>query len=193
MPQISENALVMSIQALHQLDEQLCAVRKAATGSARADCDEMIEAFKIAAMELRKVHAKAQARGVAIPSYDSLVSQADGMLCADDAPARLIEYPASLKTALRLIASTRGFPGALRILARGGAEELVVESRQEAQTLVNVARLALLEARLKFPNWDEDSPDHDLAHEEAVHDVLMGLFEKTVGYVGQGFDIVSQV
>ena len=104
-----------------------------------------------------------------------------------------VEYPASLKVQLQQIASKRSFPAASKILARGGPEELIVESQQEAQTLVDIARLALLEARLKYPYWDEDFSDHDPAHEDAFLDVQMGIFEKTVMYLGQAFEVVSKV
>jgi hypothetical protein len=107
--------------------------------------------------------------------------------------SQVIEFPASLKAQLHASASTRRFPAALAILARGGPSELVVESQTEAQTLVDIARLELLEARLKFPFWDEDLPNHDPVHEDAFHDVQMGVFEKTVMYVGQVFEITSKV
>jgi hypothetical protein len=107
--------------------------------------------------------------------------------------SQVIEFPAPLKALLLKSAATRKFPAALAILARGGPEELVVESQGEAQTLVDIARLDLLEARLKYPFWDEDLPNHDPAHEDAFHDVQMGIFEKTVMYVGQAFEIVSKV
>jgi hypothetical protein len=107
--------------------------------------------------------------------------------------SQVIEFPRPLKAQLQKSASTRKFPAALAILSRGGPEELVVASQHEAQMLVDIARLELLEARLKFPFWDEDLPNHDPAHEDAFHDVQMGIFEKTVMYVGQVFEVVSKV
>jgi len=107
--------------------------------------------------------------------------------------SEVIEYPATLKAQLLKVASARKFPQVQKILARGGPEELVVETQEEAQALVNVARLEVLEARLRYPFWDEDSPEYDPAHEDAFQDVQMGIFEKTVMYVGQAFEIVSKV
>lgn len=73
MPEISENALMMSIQAIHQLTEQCCAERDAITGPEQADHDEIIEAYEIVAMELREVYEKARAQGEDLPPYTELV------------------------------------------------------------------------------------------------------------------------
>lgn len=74
MPEISENALMMSIQAIHQIAEQNSSERNAVTGQEQADYDEIIEAYEIVAMELRKVYEKARAEGSDLPPYSSLVS-----------------------------------------------------------------------------------------------------------------------
>jgi hypothetical protein len=73
--QISENALVMSIQAIHQLLEQARLARDAASGSEQADFDEVIEANEIAAMELREANKAALAEGADLPPYDDFISQ----------------------------------------------------------------------------------------------------------------------
>lgn len=74
MPEISENALMMSIQAVHQLADQTSVARDAATGSEQADYDEIIEAYEITAMELRDAYEKLLAQGADLPPYASLVS-----------------------------------------------------------------------------------------------------------------------
>jgi hypothetical protein len=74
MPEISENALMMSIQAIHQLADQTSVARDTATGSEQADYDEIIEAYEITAMELREAYEKLLAQGVDLPPYASLVS-----------------------------------------------------------------------------------------------------------------------
>lgn len=74
MPEISENALLMSIQAIHQIAEQNSSERNAATGQEQADYDEIIEAYEIVAMELREVYEKTRAEGNDLPPYSSLVS-----------------------------------------------------------------------------------------------------------------------
>lgn len=73
MFEVSENALMMSIQAIHQIAEQSSAERDAASGPEQADYDEIIEAYEIAAMELREVYEKAYAEGADLPPYASLV------------------------------------------------------------------------------------------------------------------------
>jgi hypothetical protein len=74
---------------------------------------------------------------------------------------------------------------ATEILLRGGPDELVLESNAEAQVVANVARVEMMKTILQCPFWDEDDPRHDPAHEERFHDVVNGLFEKTVSYIGQ--------
>jgi hypothetical protein len=73
MPEISEKALMMSIQAIHQVTGQCSAEREVAVGSAQADYDEIIEACEIVAMELRTAYAQACAQDANLPPYASLV------------------------------------------------------------------------------------------------------------------------
>ena len=105
----------------------------------------------------------------------------------------IIPFPDVLKLRLQKVANQRNYPLVNEVLQRGGSEELVVNSLEEAQALVNLARLEMLEASLKYPFWDEDSPNFDRRHESAFQDVQMGIFEKTVMYVGQAFKVVSTV
>jgi hypothetical protein len=74
MPEITENSLMMSIQAVHQTISQTSIARDAANGSEQADYDEIIEAYEITAMELRRVYETVLAQGVDLPPYQSLVS-----------------------------------------------------------------------------------------------------------------------
>ena len=69
----------------------------------------------------------------------------------------------------------------------------MLESADEAQVVVNVARVEMMKTILQFPFWDEDDPRHDTTHEERFHDVVNGLFEKTVSYVGQEFEVVTKI
>jgi hypothetical protein len=98
-----------------------------------------------------------------------------------------------LKSALHQIAVQRNYPVILDILKRGGADELIVNSGDEAQALINIALVEMLDPGLKYPFWDEDSPNYDQAHATAFQDVQMGIFEKTAMYLGQEFDIVTTV
>ncbi|EIL93627.1 MULTISPECIES: hypothetical protein [Rhodanobacter] len=104
-----------------------------------------------------------------------------------------VEFPSSIKAALKAVAIERDYPAALDILGRGGDDQLILANHEEAQVLMNVARVEMLNASLKYPYWDEDAPRYDPAHEDAFQDVQMGLFEKVAMYLGQDFDIVTKV
>jgi hypothetical protein len=107
--------------------------------------------------------------------------------------SKTVPFPASLKRTIRNIASERNYPLVQEIARRGSDEELVLESKEEAQAIVDVARVEMLDASLKYPFWNDDSPRHEPKHEEAFQDVQMGFFEKVVMYVGQEFDVVTRV
>lgn len=107
--------------------------------------------------------------------------------------SKTIPFPSVLKLQMQKIAKDRGYTTISAVLARGGVEELVLESEAEAQALANVARIELLDASLKYPFWNDDLPDYDHRHENAFQDVQMGIFEKTVMYLGQEFKIISTV
>ena len=107
--------------------------------------------------------------------------------------SKVIPFPSILKLQLKKSAEERGYPIASTVLARGNPEELVLHSENEAQALVNIARMEMLDASLKFPFWNEELPNYDPRHEDAFQDVQMGIFEKTIMYLGQEFRIVSTV
>jgi hypothetical protein len=104
-----------------------------------------------------------------------------------------IAFPDSVKEDLQKLAVVGGFVRAREILARGKPDELVLESAEEAQIVVNVARLKMMKTALQCPFWDEEDPRHDPAHEERFHEVVNGLFEKTVSYIGQDFEVVTKI
>jgi len=106
--------------------------------------------------------------------------------------AKTIPFPESLKAALKRITLDRRYPVVAEILDRGKLDELSIESAEEAQMIVDVARLEMLSASLKFPFWDDDSPRYDRFHDEAFQEVQMGFFEKVVMYVSQEFDVVTR-
>ena len=107
--------------------------------------------------------------------------------------SRSIAFPDSVKADLLKLASAGGFVRAQEILARGKADELVIDSQDEAQVVANVARVEMMKTILQYPFWDEDDPLHDPAHEERFHDVVNGLFEKTVSYIAQDYEIVTKI
>ncbi len=104
-----------------------------------------------------------------------------------------ILFPDSVKRSLKAIAIKNNYPVAVEVLNRGGDGELILGSDDEAQVIVNVARVEMLNALLKYPYWDEDSEKYDPSHESAFQDIQMRLFEKTVMYIGAEFKIVNVV
>lgn len=105
----------------------------------------------------------------------------------------MFAFPESVKTELRRISAEHGYVIASEVLARGADEELVLESMQEAQVVVNVARVEMMMALLCCPFWDEDHPHYDPVHAERFDEVVNGLFEKTVSYIAQEFDVVTKI
>lgn len=104
-----------------------------------------------------------------------------------------IAFPDSVKADLLKIATAGSFVRAKEILVRGNPDELVLESADEAQIVVNVARVEMMKTILQCPFWDEDDPRHDPVHEERFHDVVNGLYEKTVSYIGQDFEVATRI
>ena len=104
-----------------------------------------------------------------------------------------IAFPDNVKAGLLSISNSGGFIRAREIIARGKDNELALDSADEAQVVVNVARLEMMKTLLMFPFWDEDDPRHEPAHAERFHDIVNGLFEKTVSYIGQEFEIVTSI
>lgn len=107
--------------------------------------------------------------------------------------SKIITVPAGLKDDLLKIASKSDYPQVRVILARGEQNELHIHAQDEAQSLVNVARVALLDALLKYPYWDDTREPYSEEHDEAFQDVQMGFFEKVVSYIGQEYDIETKV
>ena len=104
-----------------------------------------------------------------------------------------IAFPDSVKADLLKIASAGNFVRAKEILSRGKADELVLESEGEAQVVVNVARVEMMKTILQCLFWDEDDLRHDPIYEECFYEVVNGLFEKTVSYIGQDFEVVTKI
>ena len=105
----------------------------------------------------------------------------------------MITVPSDIKSELYEIASVSGYSLVLDILSRGSEGEVVFESLAEAQAVVNVVRLKMLEALLKYPYWDDTLTPYNEEHEEAFQEVQMGLFEKVVSYVRHEYDVETRV
>lgn len=104
-----------------------------------------------------------------------------------------ISFPEAVKNELLSIADKSGYVQVVEILRRGSSDELVFNSNEEAQAVVNVARIKLLDAQLKNPYWDDSEEEYNEDHEENFQEVQMGVFEKTVSYISQAFKIESKV
>lgn len=68
-----------------------------------------------------------------------------------------------------------------------------MEEKQEAQVIVDVARVQMLDAELRYPYWNDESSRYDKFHADAFQDVQISLFEKIVTYVGQEFEVVTSI
>lgn len=100
-----------------------------------------------------------------------------------------IAVPRELKVELLAIAQKQGYPSASATLQRGAADQLVLENQREAQEIVNIARNQVLDALLRYPYWDDSEANHVPEHEDKFQDIQMGIYEKTIHYVGNHFDI----
>lgn len=100
-----------------------------------------------------------------------------------------IAVPRELKAELLAIAEKEGYPSALVTLRRGALDLLVVENKREAQEIVNIARHQMLDALLRYPYWDDSEDTHVPEQEEKFQDIQMGIYEKTVYYIGNHFEI----
>lgn len=59
--------------------------------------------------------------------------------------------------------------------------------KEEAEALITLAVIEKRKAWLKYPRYDEDHPQYSQEHEEKFDDVQMGIYEKTIYYVGSAF------
>ena len=107
--------------------------------------------------------------------------------------SQTIPFPESVKATLIKLATNAHYVLAKEILARGAADELLLDSHLEAQVIINIARVELMWAVLMYPFWSDDHPRHDPVHESATDDVLRDIYEKTVSYIGQEFEINSSI
>ena len=100
-----------------------------------------------------------------------------------------IAFPETVKKILLSMAKKNNYLQAIDILQRGNPDELILKTNDEAQAIVNVARVKLLDTLLKYPYWDEDMDNYNENHEEEFQEVQMGIYEKTVSYIMTKFDI----
>ena len=73
MAEISDHALMLAIQAIHQGCAQIEAGRAGLSQTQQADCDEIIESYELAVMELRAAYEQARLTAPDLPPYASLI------------------------------------------------------------------------------------------------------------------------
>lgn len=71
--EISENALMMSVQAVHYAIQKLGAERELLSGPEQASYDDIIESYQIVAAELHAVYEKARRQGYDLPVFAQIV------------------------------------------------------------------------------------------------------------------------
>jgi hypothetical protein len=84
------------------------------------------------------------------------------------------------------IAIHEAFPEVIRVLRlfRNGSADLKSE---EAASLVDFSRFLLHRAELHFPYWDDTRVPYSQDHEDAVHEINMGIHEKLCSHIGSCF------
>jgi len=60
-------------------------------------------------------------------------------------------------------------------------------SQDEAEALIELAVIEKKKARLKYPYYDDEHPLYNEADEDNFDDIQMGIYEKTIYYVGSAF------
>src|SRR5207249_6383291 len=83
------------------------------------------------------------------------------------------------------IALHEGFPEVLRLITF--APDGLELTTEEAGHLLKFATMLRLKAELHFPYWDDARPDHVPSHEDCLHEVSMGIYEKLQSYIRSVF------
>ena len=99
---------------------------------------------------------------------------------------REVHLPADLVHEVRRIVHTEGYT-ALKEAFHADQEPPVFLSKEEAEALITLAVIEKRKAWLRYPFYDEDHPRHSPEHEQEFDDVQMGIYEKTLYYVGSAF------
>lgn len=60
-------------------------------------------------------------------------------------------------------------------------------SQLEAEALIILAVIEKKKAWLMYPHYDDEDPNYDKKHEAMFDDIQMGIYEKTIYYVGTAF------
>ena len=94
-------------------------------------------------------------------------------------PAELVSQIAAIVQAENYVALQDAFPA--------NQTPPIFLSEDEAQALIVLAVIEKKKAWLKYPYYDEDHPQYSEEHAAKFADVQMGIYEKTIYYVGSAF------
>lgn len=99
---------------------------------------------------------------------------------------REVPIPADLAKQISEIIYREGYTALMDAFTKD-RQPPVFLSKEEAEALINLAVIEKRKAWLKYPYYDESHPRHSVVHEEKFDDVQMGIYEKTIYYVGSAF------
>lgn len=99
---------------------------------------------------------------------------------------REVSMPPDLVQLIGKIVHAEGYT-ALMDAFKKNQQPPIFLSKEEAEALIALAVIEKRKAELKYPYRDETHPQHSPEHEQYFDDVQMGLYEKTILYVGAAF------
>lgn len=84
------------------------------------------------------------------------------------------------------IVDREGYEALKEVFPKGKTPPVFL-SKEDAEALITLAVIEKNRARLKYPYHDDEHPLYNESHEEGFDDVQMGIYEKTIYYVGSAF------
>ncbi|VAW60450.1 hypothetical protein MNBD_GAMMA11-3413 [hydrothermal vent metagenome] len=100
---------------------------------------------------------------------------------------REVVMPVELVEEISAIVHKEGYTALKDVFPYNDLPPVVFLSREEAEALIVLAVIEKKKAWLKYPDYDDESPDYNEKHEEMFDDVKMGIYEKTIYYVESAF------
>lgn len=99
---------------------------------------------------------------------------------------REVQMPVELVHEIRRIVQAEGYT-ILKDAFPPDREPPIFLSTEEAEALITLAVIEKRKAWLRYPYYDEDHPLHSAEHEQLFDDIQMGIYEKTIYYIGAAF------
>lgn len=126
--------------------------------------------------------------GVGLPPIADVSFESDAMeRRRESMKKREVPMPVELIWEIAGIVHREGYTSLMGAFPAEGALLPICLDEDEAADLIVLAVIEVKKARLRFPYYDDEHPMYDKQHEMAFDDVQMGIFEKTVYYVGAAF------